>query len=231
VKRIRTGAIAVVLVLSVPSCGDSDGDVPASLPAALPDLALSDMTLTVNGGSTDVASSGVRVHRRTVASFNDPATPEHDGTNESIRRFLGCRAFEWSIGAQTFTVDVIADGLHHDDPSLVERGTLGVDWTIEIPLGDDGVHSLQSECDDTVEDYGGTHHSTQWLVELGRAAHLLSAADPFEHRERIARYRERAAEIATTLVDRDNTTYWEERWLVDSEGNIFSHKTFMRAAT
>jgi len=246
-ERLRTGAIAVVMILTMAGCaggdrddaagtgqlGDAAADVrpPDEFPAPIPDLALSDLTFQVDGETTDVASSGVKIHRRSVSSYDDPATPDHDGVSESIRRFLACKAYVWSIGSQTFTVDVIADGLHEDDPSLVERGALGVDFSIEIPLAENGVHSLRPGCRDAaVEDYGGTHHSTQWLVELGRAAHLLAAVDEEAHLDRIERYVQRAEEIATTLADPDNTTHWEREWLVDSEGNIYTHKTYMRAA-
>jgi hypothetical protein len=232
----RAGPLVVLLGLVAASagCGSSSQD-PVESPSfgeSPPSFVeLGDLAVTVDGATTRLGDSTLRYHRRTVDYFDDPQTPAHDGMSGQIQRFMRCDIDQWSIGGQIFTVDIIAEGIYRRDPTLIERGAIGVDWGVGVPLGHDGVHSLSRDCDDTtVEDYGGTHHSTQWLVALGTAVHLLQALDGDEHDERIDRYVERIEEIAERLVDPDNTAEWAKRWLVDRDDNIFTHKTFMRAA-
>jgi hypothetical protein len=193
---------------------------------------LKDLTVPVDGEAVLLGVSGVRYLRGTVASFDDPATPGHDGIALTTRRFLACTSTQWSIGNQTFTTDLVEQGLDRHDKATIDAGVQGLDFGVSIPVNSSGVHELTRACDgSTVADYGGTHHTTQWLESLGRAVYLL-AASPWagEYRVRIDRYVERMEELATLLTVPANRDHWRTRWLVDSSGNVFTHKTYMRAA-
>jgi hypothetical protein len=190
------------------------------------------LEVVVRGRTVPLGRSNLTFRRRTVASFDDPQTDDFDATAGATREFLACASDRWSIGNQTFTVDPIALGNARHDPYLVELGARGVDWGVQQRLGSDGVHRLQSSCDDAATaDYGGTHHSTQWLASLGEAVYLLRSS-PFAaaHTGRIDTYVARMEELADRLTDERNTRVWERKWLVDDEGNLYTHKTYMRAA-
>ena len=190
------------------------------------------LEVVVDGSAVPLGASGLTYRRSTGAGFDDPATPEFDAIASATRRFLACATDEWSMGSQFFTVDLIATGNAEHDASLVERGVRGVDWGVSQRLGTDGVHTLERDCDGAVvDDYGGTHHSTQWLAALGEAVHLLRTS-PFaeQYRARTEAYVERVEKIAERLTDERNQRVWERRWLVDDEGHIFTHKAYMRAA-
>jgi hypothetical protein len=193
---------------------------------------LQELEVDVGGQRVPLGASGLTYRRRTVGSFDDPATPGHDGIAGRTRAFLACKTDEWSIGNQVFTVDAIAVGNSQADRSLVERGALGLDWGVRQKLNEEGVHTLERHCDGrTAEDFGGTHHTAQWLVSLGEAVYLLRAS-PFaaHYVSRTERYVARMEAIARQLVDDDNWRHWETTWLVDDEGHLFTHKTYMMAA-
>lgn len=205
---------------------------------------LEDMTVRVDGHATSLGASGIVYHGGTVALFDDPNTPAHDGIPPRTRLFLACddanvarhapagmqNLDSWSIGQQTLTVDLIELGLHRHDRSLIDKGVIGVDWGVSVPINDAGVHELHRECDGkTVPDYGKTHHTTQWLESLSRAVYLLAASEHAgELRPRIDAYIDRIEAIADRLVSPDN---WEE-WVdnIDQDGHDFTHRTFMMAA-
>jgi hypothetical protein len=193
---------------------------------------LKDLTVTIDGAAVALGESGVRYERGTVASFDDPATPGHDGIALATRRFLACTTSQWSIGNQTYTTDLVELGVHRRDKAMVDAGVKGLDFGVSLPVNSGGVHQLYRACDGTtVADYGGSHHTTQWLESLGRGVYLL-AGSPWagEYRSRIDRYVERMEELATLLTVPANRDYWHTRWLVDANGNVFTHKTYMRAA-
>jgi hypothetical protein len=193
---------------------------------------LQDLEVDIDGRTMPLGVSGITYRRRTVASFDDPATPGHDGIAGATRAYLTCKTDEWSIGSQIFTVDAIAVGNSQRDGSLVARGAIGLDWGVRQKLNGNGVHTLSRRCDGkTVEDFGGTHHTAQWLVALGEAVYLLRAS-PFaaDYGPRTERYVARMEAIARRLVDDDNWRHWETTWLVDHDGNLFTHKTYMMAA-
>jgi hypothetical protein len=190
------------------------------------------LEVVIDGRTVPLGRSTLTFRRRTVASFDDPETEDFDATAGATREFLACESDKWSMGHQTFTVDPIALGNARHDPFLVELGARGLDWGVQQRLGSDGVHRLRSSCDDAATaDYGGTHHTTQWLASLGEAVYLLRSS-PFAaaHADRIDTYVARIEELADRLVDDRNTRVWERKWLVDDEGNIYTHKTYMRAA-
>lgn len=84
---------------------------------------LKDMRVTVGLVNSSLGASGLRYHRGTVAAFDDPATPAHDGIALLSRRFLACQSNIWSIGNQTFTTDLVELGLHRGDRTLIERAS------------------------------------------------------------------------------------------------------------
>lgn len=235
--------MAAVLVLGLPACSSGGSDVAADTPAIdgthqaddfdRPGfLELGEIEVTVDGQRTTVAESPLRYQRRDVETFDDPATPGHDGVSARARAVLECATDEFSIGGQTFTVDAVSVGVYRGDADLVERGLVGVDWGVGLEVDGSGTHLLERECGDSpVADSGRTHHSAQWLEALGRTI-LLVESSPFadDHRDALARYRTRMQEIADLLVDEDNARDWEEELLVDDEGNMFTHKAYMVAA-
>jgi hypothetical protein len=205
---------------------------------------LKDMTVRIDGHATSLGDSGIVYHSGSVPLFDDPDTPVHDGIPPRTRLFLACddanvarhappgmeNLDSWSIGQQTLTVDLIELGLHRNDRSLIDKGVIGVDWGVAVPINDAAVHELHRECDGrTVPDYGRTHHSTQWLESLSRAVYLLAASEyAGEFRPKIDAYLGRIETIAERLVSQGN---WEE-WVdnIDQEGHDFTHRTFMMAA-
>jgi hypothetical protein len=193
---------------------------------------LQELEIDIDGQRVPLGDSGLTYRRRTVGAFDDPATPGHDGIAGATRAFLACKSDEWSIASQIFTVDAIAVGNSKADRSLVERGALGVDWGVHQNLNHEGVHTLERHCDGrTVDDFGGTHHTAQWLVALGEAVYLLRAsAFAADYGRRTETYIARMEEIARRLVDDDNWQHWETTWLVDHEGHLFTHKAYMMAA-
>jgi hypothetical protein len=205
---------------------------------------LKDMTVSIDGRTTSLGASGLVYHRGSVPLLDDPATPQFDGLPPRTRLFLACddanvarnapanmeNLDAWSMGQQTLTVDLIELGVHRRDRSLIDKGVVGVDWGVAVPINDSGVHELHRDCDgQTVPDYGRTHHTTQWLESLSRAVYLLAASEyAGEFRPRIDAYIDRIETIAERLVSRDN---WEE-WVdnINENGHDFTHRTFMMAA-
>jgi hypothetical protein len=236
---MRTRCRRVVIVLAVAlmvlgTSGASDG-AQVEAPRGLYGPTFTDLQnleVDIHGRQVPLGDSGLTYRRRTVASFDDPATPGHDGIASATRSFLACKTDAWSMGSQIFTVDAIALGNARHDASLVERGALGLDWGVRQHLDREGVHTLERPCDGTTAaDFGGTHHTAQWLTALGEAVYLLRAS-PFaaSYGRRIRRYVARMEEIAERLVDHDNWRTWERTWLVDDAGHLFTHKTYMMAA-
>lgn len=191
---------------------------------------LKDLMVTVGGKETPLGESDVTYLRRTVAAFDDPATPGHDGIVKAIRDYLDCQLDDWSIGGQTFTVDLITAGVNQHDQSLVERGVQGVDWGVSLPIGADGGYTLTRDCDGKkAVSLGGTHTGSQWLEAVGRTVYLLRSspwADQYE--SKIAGYITKMEEIADRQVA--NLRYWKANWMVDADGDLFTHKTYLMAA-
>lgn len=231
---------ALAVLLCVPSCGSDDE--PATAPEEENDgaegfdspsfLEIGGIEVTVDGETTTLAESTVRYQRRQVDSFDDPATPEHDGVSDSARAVLACESDEFSIGGQTFTVDVVTVGVYRNDAELVDKGLKGVDWGVDLQVNDEGTHLLERDCGTSpVADYGRTHHTAQWLESLGRTILLVeSSRFAYDHREALDRYLERMELLADLLVDEENARYWEENLLVDDDDNMFTHKAYMVAA-
>jgi hypothetical protein len=193
---------------------------------------LKEVTVDVGGQLVPIGQSSLRYLRRTVDDLDDPETPGYDGINGSTRKYLLCKSNRWTMGAQMFSVDVLMRGLHTGDDSLVDAGLEGLDWGVRVPVNEKGVHRLHRSCDNTTtEDFGGTHHTTQWLAALGTAVHVLAnAPSAARWQAHTDRYIARIEELATLLVDEENSEHWEEHWLVDGNDNIFTHKAYMRAA-
>ena len=236
--KATLGGIVAALLLAAACGSDDDPEEGQATPPAAPDdvapafTRLDEIQVPLDGGTVPLADSPLRYERRGVAVFDDPETAGHDGISAAVQKFLSCETDEWSIGGHSFTIGAVATGVVEGDRSLVERGLVGFDWGVERRLGDDGVHSLHRSCDDsTVENFGGTHHTTQWLETLGRAV-LLVRSSPWaaDFEGRTDTYVDRVEEIARRLVDEENYEHWQRRWMVDDEGNVFTHKTYMRAA-
>ena len=190
----RYGFVAALVTTAplVVSAGSTDGPRGEPPPTIeRPNFTdLEDLEVVVDGGTVSLGDSALTYQRRTVTSFDDVATRGHDGIAGTIRQFLACETDMWNIGNQTFTVDLIAVGINQGDRSLVDRGVQGVDWGVGQTLDDEGVHTLERPCDGTtVEDFGGTHHTAQWLESLGRAVYLLRGS-PFadDYRSQIKAY-------------------------------------------
>jgi hypothetical protein len=194
-------------------------------------IKLKDMTLNIDGRTTSLGGSGLVYHLGVPGWFDVRGTPAHDGIAPRSQRFLACEVDTWSMGQQTFTVDLIELGLHRRDRSLIDKGVIGLDWGTAVPIDDSGVHHLHQECDGkTVPDHGGTHHTTQWLESMGRAVYLLAASEyAGELRSKIDAYIDRIELIAERLVRPDNWDQWE-RAIQDDNGHDFTHRTFMMAA-
>lgn len=226
------GMLVGLVALTASACSSSEqGSGPPTSLERPSFVQLGELDVPADGEPVPLADSGLRYYRRDVEIFDDPASSGHDGISVSAREVLACRADAWNMGAQIFTVDQIAMGIDRGDPTLVERGAVGVDWGVEVPLNDAGEHLLRRECDGTtVPTSGGTHTGLQWLEALGRAVHLLRATGDPVHEERIDRYLARIDEYAELVTRPENERYWREHWLVDEDGNIFTHKTYMRAA-
>lgn len=202
-------------------------------PAELKFTVLDDMEVTVDGATTSLGDSPLDYQRGDdLDVFDDPATPEYDGVHVSARKFVACKSFVWTMGAPSLASDIVALGVHRDDPSLIEKGIASLDWGVARPLDDSAVHLLERECDGhAVADPGETHHTAQWLAALGRATKVLVDSDyADDYRPEIEAYTSRMEEIARLLVREDNWRRWQEDWLVDQSGNDFTHKTFMMAS-
>lgn len=239
--RRRTAAVGAALVVAAAvGCG-SDGSESAAgrtvtgselAPASFVDL--QDVEVTIDGATTPLGASSLTYVRRGPEGFDDPDTPTFEGISGALRAFLACQQDTWSVGGQTLIVDLITRGVTEDDRALVDKGVVGVEWGAGLGLTDEGIHTLTRTCDgatETVETLGGTHTGTQWLESMGRAVWLLRAADPDEeYAAEIDRTITRIEELAADLVDPQNQRVWEETWLTDAAGNIFTHKTWMRAA-
>lgn len=194
-------------------------------------VGLANLTVDVGGTKRVLGLSGLRYHRGNVATFTDPQTKTFDGLVNTNRDFLACRRPNWGIGAQTFAVDLIEDGVHRRDRTLFERGIQAMDWGVAVPINQRGIHVLHRDCDGkTVADYGYTHHTTQWLESLGRATYLV-AASPWagEYRAKLDAYRKRANQVATLLSKPAVYAYWKSK-LHNDHGNPYTHRAFMRAA-
>jgi hypothetical protein len=235
--RRGMAALGVLTLLTASTACGSDGPSnagasPAAF-AAVPDfVALKDVAVEVDGRTMPLGETALRYLRRTAEAFDDPMTPGHEGIGNMTRQYLACEADQWNIAGQIFTVDLVIRGVDTGDESMVAAGVKGLDWGIGVPVNDAGVHVLHRSCDDrTTDDYGETHHTTQWVAALGTAVYVLENS-PYAERWRtnIDRYVARIEELATLLADEDNTEHWAENWLVDDHGNLFTHKTFMRAA-
>lgn len=192
---------------------------------------LKDMTVTINGVAVPLGESGLRYHRGSVATFRN-STGSFDALIASNRQFLACRVDTWGIGAQTFAVDLVEEGLHRHDRTTLDLGVQAIDWGVKVPINGQGIHELHRSCDGkTVADFGYTHHTTQWLEALGRTVYLL-AASPWagEYRAKIDAYRRRIDQIATILTRPAVKAYWVRHVKDAPFGNDFTHRTFMRAA-
>jgi hypothetical protein len=195
--------------------------------------AFSDLELTIDGSQVPIFESGVGYHRGSIDSFDDPSTVGHDGIAKTIQAFLACETHAWSIGSQTFTVNAIAQGAMTDDADLIEKGARGIDWALGLTVLSDGVHQLDRDCDTEgpIPDNGGTHHSAQWLETLGQAVYwLFLTDDPELYRDRIESYVSRSETIANRQSDEENLAFWKDRWVIEDDGNVFTHKSYMMAA-
>lgn len=234
---MNRGAVAVVVVtvLTAAGTGASPAVAQTAPPRGIGAPSFADvpyLPVVVDGRTVSLGDTDLTYRRRTAAGFDDPETPEYDAIAGATRRFLACGTDEWSMGSQIFTVDPIAMGNARNDPSLVELGVRGLDWGTQQRVGSDGVHRLRRTCDGaTVADFGGTHHTTQWVTALGEAVYLLRTS-PFaaDHVDHVDTYVARIEELADRLANRRNARIWEREWLVDDDGNIFTHKAYMRAA-
>lgn len=231
----RAGLIAAAALLALTLATRSGDSGNASRPAFVAEPAFArfgGMNVTVDGISRPLAEAGVRYVRRSAGFFDDPATTEFEGIASGTRAFLACESDRWSIGEQFFASDVVAVGVFERDVALVEKGLAALDWGLALDVDESGVFVLHRECDDsTVEDFGGTHHTNQWLEALGRSVYLLKGSEfASRYQTQIAAYTAEIEEIAALLADEDNWKDWEESWLVDDDGNLFTHKTYMRAA-
>ena len=192
-------------------------------------IQLKDVTVTVDGRRVPLAESGLRYHRGSVATFEEPLHAPLHGTIATNQGFLACRRDTWGMGGQTFAVDLVEDGVLRHDRAMVDLGVQAVDWGVAVPIAADGIHQLHRDCDGkTVADFGYTHHTTQWLESVSRATYLL-ASSPWagEYRTKIDAYRRRVNEIATILAKPKVRAYWLSK-VRDAYGNDFTHRTFMR---
>ena len=107
-------------------------------------------------------------------------------------------------------------------------GERGIAQTLET----DGVFSLYRACDGlTARDFSETHHSTQWFAGLGRGVFLLaSSPQAGEYRAEIDAYIDHLETLATYLTTPPVRDHWIERWLYEPNGDVFTHKFYMRAA-
>ena len=194
-------------------------------------IRLGDMQVEVDGERRPLGSAGIRYHRVNANYFDDPATPDFDGTLPLNRDFLACKRDTWGIGQQTFAVDPIEEGVHRRDKTLIDKGIRALAWGEAVPINDAGIHELHRECDGaTTADFGYTHHTTQWLEAMGRASYLL-AASPWagEYRATIDATIARIEEVAALETRPDNYDHWVDE-IKDSYGNDFTHRAFMMAA-
>ena len=178
--------------------------------------------------------SGVRYYRETESTFDDPATPEFDGIPGFVRGTLACKRQEWSIGQQTFTVDLIEQGVHRNDRGLIDKGIVGLRWGTSLGLNDDAAFELTRDCGGGVEvipDHGGTHHTTQFVEAMGRAVYLL-ASSPYagEYRPVIEETIDHIELVAGRLTTSPGP--WDEWWghVSDENGDDWTHRTYMMAA-
>ena len=193
-------------------------------------IQLGDVEVPVNGTEVPLARSGVRYHRGSVTTFTN-GSKGFDGLIPTNREFLECKRDTWGMGGQTFAVDVVEDGVHRQDRTLLDLGLRAIDWGVAVPINGKGIHELHRRCDGkTVADFGYTHHTTQWLESLSRTTYLL-ASSPWagEYRAKIDAYRRRIATIANLLMKPDVKSFWVAH-VRDGFGNDFTHRTFMRAA-
>ena len=193
-------------------------------------IQLGDIEVPVNGTEVPLARSGVRYHRGSVTTFTN-GSKGFDGLIPTNREFLECKRDTWGMGGQTFAVDVVEDGVHRQDRTLLDLGLRAIDWGVAVPINAKGIHELHRRCDGkTVADFGYTHHTTQWLESLSRTTYLL-ASSPWagEYRAKIDAYRRRIATIANLLMKPDVKSFWVAH-VRDGFGNDFTHRTFMRAA-
>ena len=53
----------------------------------------------------------------------------------------------WSIGQQTFTVDLVEMGVAKRDREMIAHGIKGLEWGMARPLNDEAIHELSRDCD------------------------------------------------------------------------------------
>ena len=51
----------------------------------------------------------------------------------------------WSIGQQTFTVDLVEMGVAKRDREMIADGIKGLEWGMACPLNDEAIHELSLE--------------------------------------------------------------------------------------
>lgn len=193
---------------------------------------MGEVRVPVGDGETMLGDSGIQYLRRGEGFFDDESTEQFDAVAKQIRAFLACETDRWSINVQMFASDLVTAGVNSGDRTLVEKGIAALDWGIGVEIGDDAVHVLHRDCDGkTVRDFAETHATSQWLEGLTRSVFVLRAS-PYadDYRDELDAYVTRAEEVASLMVEPDNWRSWTEDWLVDGDGNLYTHKTFMRAA-
>ena len=194
-------------------------------------IELGAMKVNIDGSRRPLGTSGIRYHRVGPNYFDDPATPEYDGTLPLVRDFLACKRDTWGMGQQTFAVDPIEDGVHRRDKTLIDKGIRALAWGEAVPINDEAIHELHRDCDGrTIADYGYTHHTTQWLEAMGRATYLL-AASPWagEYHATIDATINRIEQVAALETRPKNYDHWVSE-IKDAYGNDFTHRAFMMAA-
>lgn len=239
-------AVVAVGVVAVVVTGDGDDDdavatIPASVAAVAdrPELEstpaftrMGEIRVPTGDGETRLGDSGIQYLRRGEGFFDDESTAHFDAVAKQIRAFLACETDRWSINVQMFAADLVTAGVNSGDRTLVEKGVAALDWGLGVEIGDDAVHLLHRDCDGkTVRDFAETHATSQWLEGLTRSVFVLRAS-PYadDYRDELDAYVTRAEQIASLMVEPGNWRAWTEDWLVDGDGNLYTHKTFMRAA-
>ena len=193
---------------------------------------LKNLDVTVDGTTTTLGDSDVVYHRETTSLYDDPATPEFEGICRRAREFLACVVDTWSIGQQTFTVDLVEMGVAKRDREMIAHGIKGLEWGMARRLNDEAIHELSRDCDgQTSADFGYTHHSTQWLESMGRAVYLLASSEyAGEYRETIDALIDRIRTLATALAESENWDLWVSQIEQKESGEDYTHRTFMMAA-
>lgn len=96
-------------------------------------IELKNVKVTIDGADMYLPASGIRYHRGSVATFRRFWSTVTDGLIATNRDFLACRRDSWGMGGQTFAVDVVEDGVHLHDRSVLEIGLEAITGVYRFP--------------------------------------------------------------------------------------------------